>query len=105
MAVDRIRSTSVAENPRSSDSSALSLHDLPDGRVAPSAKHEPFYDPLAEPEWPECDVINIQGTPYGSPEFVEAYLNDKLIKHKELLLFIKDVPKMGYPRESHKMLT
>jgi ketopantoate hydroxymethyltransferase len=73
--------------------------------VPPTTEHEPCYDPLAKPEWLDCDGIDILGTPYGSPEFVEAYLNDKLIKHKELLSFIKDVAKMGYPREAHMMLT
>jgi len=95
----------LAKNPRSSDTFALSLHDIPNGRLPPVAEHEPFYDPLAEPDWLDCDGINILGTPYGSPEFVEAYLNNKLIKHKELLSFIKDVAKMGYPREAHKMPT
>ena len=50
------------------------------------------------------DGINILGTPYGSPKLVEDYLNNKLVKHKQLLSFIKDVAKMGFPREAHKMI-
>ena len=45
------------------------------------------------------------GTPYGLPEFVEGYLNIKIIKHKQFMSFIKDVAKMGYSREAHQMLT
>ena len=84
---------------------ALSLHDIPDGRLPPTVEHEPLYDPLAIYAWPECDGINILGTPYGSSELVEAYLNSNLIKHKELMAFSKDVAKLGYLREAHKMLT
>ena len=80
------------------------MHDIPDGRIKPPKDPEALCDPLAEPSWPECDGINIIGTPYGSPSFVEAYLNNKLSKHKELLSFITDVAKAGYPREAHKML-
>ena len=95
----------LEENPRSNDPSVFSVHDIPDGRIKPPEDLEAFYDPLAEPSWPESDGINILGTPYGSPAFVEAYLDNKLSKHKELLAFITDVAKAGYPREAHKMLT
>jgi hypothetical protein len=54
---------------------------------------------------PTNDGINIIGTPYGSPEFVEEYLQRKLAKHEQLLDFISDVAKMGFSRETHKMLT
>jgi len=37
----------LEESPRSSDTFALSLHDIPDGSLPPAAEHEPFYDPLA----------------------------------------------------------
>jgi hypothetical protein len=94
----------LEEHPRSSDLSVFSVHDIPDGRIKPLEDPETSYDPLAEPAWPECDGINILGTPYGSTAFVEAYLNKKLGKHKELLSFITDVAKAGYPREAHKML-
>ena len=53
------------ECPRSSDPSTFSIHDIPDGRLPPAEEHEPFYDPLAGPAWPESDGINIMGTPYG----------------------------------------
>jgi len=95
----------LEECPRNSDPSAFSIHDIPDGRLPPAEEHEPFYDPMAGPDWPACDGVNILGTPYGSPEFVEAYLDNKLVKHKQLLSFIKDVAKMGYSREAHQMLT
>jgi len=57
------------------------------------------------PARPNIDGTNILGTPYGSPEFAEAYLNNKLVKHKHLMSSIKDVAKMGYSREAHQMLT
>jgi hypothetical protein len=95
----------LEENPRNNDPSVFSVHDIPCGRIKSSEDPEAFYNPLAEPFWPECDGINIMGTPYGSPTFVEAYLNNKLIKHKELISFITDVAKAGYPGEAHKMLT
>jgi hypothetical protein len=43
-------------------------------------------------------------TPYGSPEFVEEYLQRKLAKHEQLLDFILVVAKMGFSREAYKML-
>jgi hypothetical protein len=55
--------------------------------------------------WHANDGIGILGTPYGSPEFVEEYLQKKLGKHEQLLDFITIVAKMGYSREVHKMLT
>ena len=91
-------------NPRCSDPSVFSIHDILDGRLPPAEDTEAFYDPMAEPTWPENDGINIMGTPYGSPVFVDAYLHTKLNKHKEVLAFIRDVAKMGFPRETHKML-
>ena len=57
------------------------------------------------PARPNIDGTNILGTPYGSPEFVEDYLNDTHVKHKQLLSIIKDVAKMGYSREAHQMIT
>ena len=36
---------------------------------------------------------------------MEEYLNKTLKRHDLLLAFIKNVAKMGYPREAHKMLT
>ena len=95
----------LEEIPRSSDPSTFSIHDILDGRLPPAEEHEPFYDPLAKPAWPEGDGINIMGTPYGSNEFVEDFFNNKLVKHKQLMSFIKDVAKMGYSRRAHKMLT
>jgi hypothetical protein len=92
------------KSPRSSDPLAFSIHDIPDGRLPPVEEHEPFYEPLAGPAWLESEGINILGTSYGSPEFVETYLNNKLVKHKQLLSFIKDVAKMGYSWEAHKIL-
>jgi hypothetical protein len=81
---------------------AFSIHDILDGRFSPSEEPEPFYDPLARPAWLENDGIGMMGMPYGSPKFVEDYLNNKLVKHKHLLSFIKDVAKMGYSREAHQ---
>jgi hypothetical protein len=95
----------LENNPRESDPSVFSIHDIPDGRVPPAEDTEAFYDPEAHPSWPESNGVNILGTPYGSPAFVDAYLDSKLIKHKDVLSFIRDVAKMGYPREAHKMLT
>jgi len=42
--------------------------------------------------------------PYGSPEFVEEYMQRKLAKHELLLEFNLVVAKMGFSREAHKML-
>jgi len=81
------------------------VHDIPDGRIKPHEDPEAFCDPLTKPSWLECDGINILGTPYGSPTFVETYLNNMLSKHMELPTFILDVAKAGYPRKAHKMLT
>jgi hypothetical protein len=50
------------------------------------------------------DGINILGPPYGSPEFIEEYMQKKLVKHEQLLDFISVVAKMGYSREAHKTL-
>jgi hypothetical protein len=94
----------MEENLRSVDAHAFSIHDISDGRIPPVEEHEANYDPLAGPAWPENDGINILGTPYGSPKFIEDYLK-KLVKNEQLLSFIKDVARMGFPRESHKMLT
>jgi hypothetical protein len=57
----------LEENPRNSHISALSFHNIPDGRLPPAEEHEPYYDPLARPAWHESDGINIVGTPYGTP--------------------------------------
>jgi hypothetical protein len=84
----------LEDNPRSSDPTALCLHDIPDGRLHPS-----------DDAWPKNDGVNIIGTPLGSPTFVEEYLYKKLVKHKLLLSFIVDVANMGFSRESHKMLS
>ena len=95
----------LEENPLSNDPSVFSVHDILDRRIKSLEDPGAFYDPLAEPSWSECDGINIMGTPYGSPIFVEAYLNNKLSKHKELLSFVVDVAKDGYAHEAHKMFT
>jgi len=56
----------LEDNPRSNDPSVFSVHDILDGRIKPHEDPEAFCDPLAEPSWPECDGINIMGTPYVS---------------------------------------
>jgi hypothetical protein len=61
------------------------------------------FDPSG-PVWPTNNGIDILGTPYDSPVFVEEYLHRKLAKHARLLDFISVVAKMGYSREAHKML-
>jgi len=94
----------LEENPRNPEPAVFSIHDISNGRLPPPEEHEAFYDTEAEPTWPESDGVNIVGTPYGSPAFVEAYLDAKLGKHKEVLSFIRDVAKLGYPREAHIML-
>jgi hypothetical protein len=89
----------LEDNPRSSNPSIFSIHDCLDGRISPSDEHDPSsLDLLAN------DGINILGTPYGSPEFVEEYLQNKQGKHEQLLSFITYVSMMGFSRESHKML-
>ncbi len=97
--------TYLEENPRCADSIVFFIHEIHDGRLPPAEDSEDFCDPMAESTWPENDGINILGTHYGSPAFVETYLHTKLIKHKEVLSFIRDVAKMGFPREARKMLT
>ncbi len=89
-------------NPNNSDD-VLFLHDTPDGCT--SIEIDP-YDPdkCLNLVCPSNDGINILGTPLGSSEFVKQYLMNKLEKHKTLLAFITDVGKMGFSRESHKML-
>jgi hypothetical protein len=89
----------LEDNPRNYDPSIFSIHDCPDGRIPPFDEHDPSSLVL-----PANDGINILGTPYGSPEFVEECLQNKLGKHDQLLSFITDVSKMGVSRESHKML-
>jgi len=89
----------LEENPGSFDPSIFSIHDCPDGRIPPSDEHDP-----SSSAWPANDGNNILGTPYGSPEFVEEYLQNKLRKHEQFLSFITDLSKMGFSRESHKML-
>ena len=81
----------LEENPLNPDPVVFSIHDIPDGRLPPPEEHEACYDPEARPSWPESDGVNILGTPYGSPALVEAYLDAKLGKHKEVLSFIRDV--------------
>jgi len=95
----------LEENPRSPDPTVFSIHDILGGRLPPAEEHEAFYEPETEATWSESDGVNILGTPYESPACVEAYLDAQLIKHKEVLSFIRDVAKTGYPREAHKMLT
>jgi hypothetical protein len=53
---------------------------------------------------PENDGVNILGTPLESLAFVEESLHKKIEKHKLLMSFFVDVAKMGFSRESHKML-
>ena len=56
----------LEDNPRISDPSIFSIHDCPDGRIPPSDEHDP-----SSMIWPASDDINILGTPYGLPEFVD----------------------------------
>jgi len=87
------------ENPKNLDPLSFSIHDFPVGRIMPIDDYDP-----SGPIWPTNDGINIFGTPYGSPELVEEYLQRKLAKHEQLLDFISAVTKMGFSREAHKML-
>jgi hypothetical protein len=59
----------LEENPRNPDPLTFSIHDFPDGRIMPSDEYD-----HSGPTWPPNDGINILGTPYGPPEFVEEYL-------------------------------
>jgi hypothetical protein len=49
--------------------------------------------------------MNIMGTPLGMPASIEEYIQSKLQKHKLMMAFIMDVAKMGFSRETHKMIT
>jgi len=51
------------------------------------------------------DDINVLGTPLGTLDFIEAYLEGKGFKHKQLLTFIQEVASAGFPREAVAMLT
>ena len=64
-------------------SAALCVYDIPDGSL-PSP--EPQSSAFAPRIWSNDDGINILGTPLGSKEFVQSYLDDKLTKHRKLLL-------------------
>ncbi len=92
---------------RIANASVLCLHDIRDGRLPPSTEHDDSYYNIEKrgPSWPERDGIKILGTPLGSPIFVEENLNNKLKKHRVILLFIVDIAKMGFPSVEHKMLT
>jgi len=67
----------LGENPRTPNPLSFSIHDFPDGRNMPTDEYDP-----SGPIWPNNDGINILGTPYGSPKFVEEYLQRKLAKHE-----------------------
>ncbi len=62
--------------PRTTDPEVLCVHDIPDGSYL-----EVEGDIDSKRIWPSADGINILGTPFGSPEFIEAYLFGKGIKH------------------------
>ena len=54
--------------------------------------------------WPDDDGINVLGTHIVSSDFVESYLFGKGIKHRQLLTFITEVARAGFPREAVAML-
>ena len=64
-------------------SALLPNHDIPDG----SFLSDPL-DPDSTRRWLGDDGINILGTPLGTSDFIESYLDVKGHKHKQLLIFI-----------------
>ena len=78
----------------------LPIHDIPDGSYL---ENDLDLDNIRIR--PTNDGINVMGTPLGSPEFIEAYLFGKGVKHRQLLSFIQDVAAAGFPREAVAMLT
>ena len=89
-------------NPRGTNLENLSFHDIPDER---SLCTDEMFHPECDPLWPKNDGVILLGTPLGSPEFGELYLQAKLSKHKVLLSFIREVAKTRFLREAHHMFT
>jgi hypothetical protein len=79
---------------------ALPIHDIPDVSYLTNPS-----DPESARLWPQANGIDILGTPLGTPDFIEAYLFKKGIKHRQLLCFIHEVVVSGFPREAVSMLT
>ena len=78
----------------------LQIHFIPDGRTLTDES-----DPDSYRQWPDDDGINILGTPFGSPAFIEPYLFGKGVKNRVLLNFIQEVAAAYFPREAVAMLT
>jgi hypothetical protein len=81
-------------------SAQLPIHDIPDRSVLSNP-----LDPDSSRIWPVDDGINVLGTPMGTPDFKDSYLDGKGHKRKQLLNFIRDVASASFPREAFSMLT
>jgi len=78
----------------------LQVHCIPNGSTLRDDS-----DPDSYREWHDDDIINILGTPLGSPAFIESYMFGKGVKHMVLLHFIQEVDAADFPREAVAMLT
>ena len=55
----------------------LPIHDIPEGSLSSDPS-----DPDGARHWPDDNGINVLGTPLGTQEFIESYLDGKGIKHQ-----------------------
>ena len=92
--------TQYLESTSRNPSALLPIHDIHDGSLLSDPS-----DPDSTRLLPDADGFNVVGTPLGTSDFIESYMDGKGFKLKQLLSFIQDVASAGFPREAVVMLT